>query len=77
MVKNDWLDKIWRILLIIFAIYIIYQLFRVLLGGSWEFEEIIIALLILNLGLAIETRATLSRHLGKHEGYDKAKENPK
>lgn len=39
------------ILLIIFGLFIAYQLIRKILGGSWSTENIIIALLMFNIGL--------------------------
>ena len=39
------------ILLILFGIFIIYQIIRKIVGGSWATEDIIIALLIFNIGI--------------------------
>jgi hypothetical protein len=39
------------ILLILFGLFISYQIIRKLLGSSWATEDIIIALLIFNIGL--------------------------
>ena len=38
------------IFLIIFAVFIIYQVILKISGGSWELQDIVIALLILILG---------------------------
>ena len=40
-----------KVLLLIFALYILYQLIKFIFGGSWEKEDLIIALLIFNVGL--------------------------
>ena len=45
--KLDWFD----IILIIFGLFIAYQLLRVILGGSWQFESLIIAFLVFNFGI--------------------------
>lgn len=37
-------------ILILFGLLLIYQILRKVFGGSWETEDIIIALLIFNLG---------------------------
>jgi len=42
-----WID----ILLILFGLFIAYQLLRAILGGSWQTEALIIALLLFNLGM--------------------------
>ncbi|MBU3913432.1 MAG: hypothetical protein KKE50_05055 [Nanoarchaeota archaeon] len=39
------------IFLIIFSVFIIYQLVLKILGGSWETQDIIVALVVLLLGL--------------------------
>ena len=45
--KLSWFD----ILLILFGLFIAYQLLRKILGGSWQFESLIITLLVFNLGI--------------------------
>ena len=45
--KLNWFD----ILLILFGLFIAYQLLRKILGGSWQTESLIIALLVFNLGI--------------------------
>ncbi len=77
MAKKDWREIIFTAFLIIIGIIIIYQIIRFLLGGSWSFESIIIALLVFNLGWTFKINSKLDRHLGTHEGYDKAKESSK
>lgn len=60
-----------------FLLFIVYQLIRKLLGGSWGFEEIIIALLLANIGYSFVISSKLSKHLGMHEGYRQAVKNGK
>ncbi|MFH1511252.1 MAG: hypothetical protein ABIF10_06170 [Candidatus Woesearchaeota archaeon] len=43
-------EKIAQMLLTIFAFYLIFQIIRHILGGSWATEDIILGLLIFNLG---------------------------
>lgn len=64
-------------LYIIFLLFLVYQLVKKLLGGSWGFEEITIALLLANIGYSFIISGKLSKHLGMHEGYRKAVENGK
>jgi len=58
-----------KILLLIFAAYIVYQIIRKILGGSWESEQIIISLLILNIGWTALIQRQISTHAGEHKGY--------
>jgi hypothetical protein len=68
--RLSWID----ILLIILGLIIIYQLTIKILGGSWETEAIIIALLFLNLGLTWKLSLNLlkldfkfDRHINWHK----------
>ena len=58
-----------KIALFIFAIYVIYQIFKKILGGSWSIEQIILSLLILNIGWTALIQRQISAHLGEHKGY--------
>ncbi|HLC72401.1 MAG TPA: hypothetical protein VJH37_02350 [Candidatus Nanoarchaeia archaeon] len=69
--------KVFYWLLGLFVIYLIIELFRKILGGSLGFEELVIGLLIANLGYVItlhgkigEIKAELSKHLGWHAGRE-------
>lgn len=53
---------------VLFLVYLIYELVRKLLGGSLGFEEVIIGLLIANLGYSFQLNAKLSGHIGWHKG---------
>ena len=63
------------IFLILFGLFIAYQIILKIFGGSWETESIIIALLVFNLGLSFTTTFSLVRlnsdhnHLEKKFGY--------
>ena len=46
----DILQIIMYVLLIVFGFIIIYQIVRKIFGGSWSTENIIISLLMLNIG---------------------------
>ena len=72
--KLDWID--W--LLIIFGLFIAYQLLRAILGGSWQTEGLIIALLVFNLGMTwklafkvMKLDMKFERHIGWHRARDK------
>ncbi len=56
----------WMVLL--FAVYLIFEIIRKLLGGSLGFEEIIIGLLIANIGYSFHINSKLSEHIGWHRG---------
>lgn len=62
MVNNKMNDKykfidifqtILMIILILFGLLILYQIIRKIAGGSWETENIIIALLMFNISLTV------------------------
>ena len=62
------LEKVLYWLLILFIIYLIIELIRKLLGGSLGFEELVIGLLIANLGYSFYINSKVSGHLGWHQG---------
>ncbi len=67
--KVDW-KKVFYWLLILFIVYLIIELIRKILGGSLGFEELVIGLLIANLGYSFYTNSKLSEHIGWHKGKD-------
>lgn len=69
---KDIIDTILTVLIIIFAIFIIIQLIDTIFGGSWTTEDLIIGLLIANMGWSFLISYTLWMHLGEHKGYRKA-----
>lgn len=50
ILNNKELNKVIESIVILFALYVLFQIIRVMLGGSWEIEDIIVSLLIFNLG---------------------------
>ncbi len=58
----------WAFLL--FLIYLAFELLRKLLGGSLGFEELVIGLLVANLGYSYHINTKLSEHLGWHRGKE-------
>ncbi len=61
----------------ILAVILIIQLIRAILGGTWAVEDIILALLVLNLtvtfgigGYLISLNNKISGHLGWHKGRE-------
>ena len=64
------LEKILYWFLIIFVIYLIIELIRKIFGGSLGFEEIVISLLVANLGYSFYIGLKLSGHLGWHKGRE-------
>ena len=72
--KLSWID----VLLILFGLFIAYQLIRAILGGSWETEGLIIALLLFNLGLTwkitfniLKLDMKFERHISWHKSKEK------
>lgn len=78
MVKIDpkeFLKKLAYLIFLIFLVYLIYELFGKLLGGSLGFEELVIGLLIANLGYSFylikyinKIDSKISGHIGWHKG---------
>ena len=66
-------EKILYWLLILFMIYLVIELLRKIFGGSLGFEELVIGLLIANLGYSFYINSKLSEHLGWHQGKDNSK----
>ena len=63
---------------LLFLVYLIFELLRKLFGGSLGFEELVIGLLIANLGYSFYLRGYLSKidskvsgHIGWHKGKGK------
>ena len=63
-----------------FLIYLIFELLRNLFGGSLGFEELVIGLLIANLGYSFYLRETINKidskisgHIGWHKGKNSKK----
>ena len=66
-------EKILYWLLALFIIYIIIELIRKLIGGSLGFEELVIGLLIANLGYSFYINTKISEHIGWHKGKNNKK----
>ena len=54
------------VLMILFGLFISYQLIRKILGGSWSIEDLMLAFLILNIGLTFGNSVRLSRLTSDH-----------
>ena len=53
---------------ILFLAYIFIELIRRIFSGSLGFEELVIGLLIANLGFTFHIDSKLSEHMGWHKG---------
>ena len=71
--KNNSIDitQLVQYILILYIAYLIYQIIKKEVGGSWGFEELVIGLLIANLGYSFFINSKLQKHLGKHSISDK------
>ena len=58
-------------ILILFLVYLIIEIIRKIAGGSLTFEELVVGLLIANLGYSFHINSKLSEHLGWHKGRGK------
>ncbi|MEK6880926.1 MAG: hypothetical protein AABY22_15000 [Nanoarchaeota archaeon] len=65
--KLTWID----ILLILLGLFIAYQIIKAIFGGTWEIEDIILALLIFNLGLTWKLNMDFHGHIAWHKVKDK------
>ena len=63
-------QKILYWILILFMVYLIIELLRKILGGSLSIEELIIGLMIANLGYSFYINTKLSEHIGWHKGKE-------
>lgn len=59
---NKTLQNILYGFFILFIFYVIFELLRKVLGGSWGFEELVIALLVANIGYSFYLKESLGRH---------------
>jgi len=65
--RIDWVD----VLLALLGLFIAYQLLRKILGGSWQTEALVIALLIFNLSLTWKLNMKFEGHIGWHKAREK------
>ena len=65
--KLNWFD----IILILLGLFIAFQIIKAILGGSWETESIIIALLIFNIGVTWKLNSKFNGHIIWHKFKDK------
>jgi len=69
-IKMEIWKKILYWLLSLFILFLIIVLLQKIFGGSLGFEEIVIGLLIANLGYSFYINSKLSEHLGWHKGRE-------
>ena len=53
-------------ILFIFGLFLVYQILKKALGGSWETENIIISLLIFNIGLTFTIGLSMAKLKSDH-----------
>ncbi len=68
--KIDWVEM----LLALIGLFIAYQLLKKILGGSWQTESLIIAMLFLNLGLIWKLSMKFEGHMNWHKFKSKFEE---
>ena len=75
---QELLLKVLYWIFILFLAYLIFELLRKLLGGSLGFEELVIGLLIANLGYSFYLRESINKvdsKISGHIGWHKGKNN--
>lgn len=72
-----WVIIIAQIFAYILAIILVIQLWKSLVGGTWEVENVMLALLILNLtmtfglyGKIAKVDTKIERHISWHRGHE-------
>lgn len=61
-------EKIFYWLLFSFIVYLLFEVIRKIIGGSLGFEELVIGLLLANIGYSFYINSQLSEHIGWHKG---------
>lgn len=59
--------KILQWVLVLFTTYLAFEIVKKMLGGSLGFEELVIGLLVANIGFSFHLHSKLSEHLGWHK----------
>ncbi len=62
-------DKLFWYFLIALSAFVLYQLIRNILGGSWGFEALFATLLVINLGLSIGNLKQIFTLKGEFRGF--------
>jgi hypothetical protein len=55
------IEFILKVLLTLFAVFMLYQIARVVFGGSWTTEDILLGLVILNVGMTFTMGIIMSQ----------------
>lgn len=68
---TDILQFILTIVLVVFGLFLAYQIILKILGGSWSTENIIIAFLVFNIGLTFTIAFNLAQLRSDHNHLSK------
>lgn len=60
------IENILMLVLVIFGLFVVYQIIKKALGGSWETEDIIISLLIFNSGCVFTIGLSMAKLKSDH-----------
>ena len=58
------LNRVGWFTFVMILLFIVYELVRKIVCGSWNFEELVLGLLIANLGYSFYINSKLSEHIG-------------
>lgn len=67
LIFNKKFMKLVEILLIIFSLYVSYQIIKKVIGGSWQAEVIIIAIVLANLGITFKLVSDMGELKSDHK----------
>ncbi len=75
--SDDKLDNLIKVVLVLFIVFLIFQIIKKLRGGSWDKDDIIVALIVISLGWTFSLQKQMSAHIGEQKGYEKGLKNGK
>lgn len=67
----DTIQSILIIILLVLGIFLAYQIIRKIFGGSWSSEDIILTLLVFNLGCVFAIILNLAKLNSDHQHLEK------
>jgi len=74
------IENIAKIIFYIITIIVLYQVTKAILGGTWKIEDLILALVILNLTVTFtlltsiyNLKSKIDGHIEWHKGYDQGR----
>ena len=66
------IENIIQITITLFGLFIIYQIVKRMLGGSWEIETVLLALVIFAMTITFSTTFRFNKHLGEFKEFKRS-----